>query len=92
MWDVYDWKILASQMQEWTLIDGELCTLVGRLRKTGYRHTLEAELRLTEARDDPGDFNFARFLPKFRRQGIVTIIQNFWGPRLLHSSTGNRGS
>ena len=84
MWNVYDWKIFASEMQKWALIDGGLCMLVGRLRETGYRHTLEVELRLKKAEDDPGDFDFARFLPEFRQKGIVTIIQTFRGPRLLH--------
>ena len=60
-------------MEGWTLIDKQLCGLVDRLRAAGYRHTLEAELRLTGIRDDPGKYYFTEFLPEFREKGLVTI-------------------
>ena len=73
-------------MEEWTLLDEELCGLVDRLRATGYRHILEAELRLTKIEDDPGAWDFTKFLPKFREKGAVTVVDAAHGDRLLHSS------
>ena len=44
---------------------------MNRLRATGYRRTLEVELRLmkfmkAEAEDDTGKYDFTMFLPEFR--------------------------
>ena len=57
----------------WDVIDKELCELVGRLSTTEYRHALEAEVRLTTIRGG-GGCDVAKFLPKFREKGAVTII------------------
>jgi len=73
--------------REWALFDEQLCQLMDRLRPTGYHHTLEAELRLTEIRRDFDQCDFTMFLPKFREKGIVTIVDAVDGNRLLHSST-----
>jgi len=82
--------IFARRMKEWFFIDEELCVLVDRLRTTGYRHTLEAELRLKKIKDDPGRWDFTKFLPEFRGKGIVTVVDAAHGDRLLHSSTHGR--
>lgn len=77
-------------MPKWDLIDEQLCGLADRLRSTGYRHTLEAELRLTRIIDPFRWYDFTTFLPKFREKGIVTVIYVYGGPYsdlLLHSST-----
>ena len=79
--------IFAQQMEEWAVIDEGLCELVDRLRAAGYRHTLEAELRLTGIGDDPGRWDFTMFLPEFREKGIVTVVDTAHGDRVLHSST-----
>ena len=84
-------KILAEQNGGWALIDKQLCGLVDRLRAAGHRHTLEAELRLMGVGDDPGSYDpgehdFAQFLPKLREKGVVTVIDTDHGDRLLHSS------
>ena len=77
----------ALRVNEWGLIDEQLCRLIDRLRSTGYRHTLEAELRLTKIRVDLEWYDFTTILPKFREKGIVTIVDTDHGDRLLHSST-----
>ena len=84
-------KILAEQKGDWALIDKQLCGLVDRLRAAGYCHTLEAKLRLMGIGDDPGRYDpgehdFAKFLPKFREKGVVTVVDTDHGDRLLHSS------
>ena len=76
-------------MDQWVEIDKELCGLVDRLRATGYRHTLEVELRHTEVGSDVGKHDFTKFLPKFRERGFVTVIDAVHGDRVLHSSAQN---
>lgn len=83
------WSTPAERTEARTLIDGQLCGLVDRLRAMGYRHTLEAELRLTANGDDPGKDGFTSFLPRFKEKGIVTITDAVNG-NLLHSSTHDR--
>ena len=77
----------AGQMEDWGLADKQLCELVDRLRATGHRHTLEVELRLTAVDDDPGDWDFTKFLSEFGEKGVVTIIDATADDRLLYSST-----
>ena len=79
------WDILAG-LGEWTLIDRQLCELVDRLRVAGYCYTLEVELRITKAGDDPAKYDFSKFLSKFREKGVVTVVDAFQGRRILHSS------
>ena len=74
------------------MIDKELCRLVDRLRATGYRHTLEVELRLTKIGHDVRKCVFTKFLPEFREKGIVTIVGGEHGDRVLHSSAQNHQS
>lgn len=83
---INDWEIFAQQTEAGVLVDEQLCGLVDRLRAMGYRHTLEAELRLIEIGDDPEMYDFTIFLPGFREKGVVTIIDVAHGERLLHSS------
>ena len=85
-----DWNIFARQPEGRAFVDEQLCGVVDRLRAMGYRHTLEAELRLTDIGGDPGKYDFTIFLPEFREKGIVTIIDAAHGDRLLHSSIHNR--
>ena len=87
---VHDWETFALRTEAWASIDKELCELVDRLGATGYRHTLEAELRLTGIKGDRGEYDFAKFLPEFREKGAVTIVDVTWrGDQLLHSSAHN---
>jgi hypothetical protein len=74
-------------MEAWTSIDKRLCELVDQLRETGYRHTLEVELRLMKIRGDPGKYDFTKFLPEFGEKGVVTIVHD---AQVIHSSTHNR--
>ena len=73
----------------WASVDEQLCGLVDQLRTTGYRHTLEAGLRFADAVDYHEEYNLTDLLPKFREKGIVTIVNESDGERLLHSSTHN---
>ena len=73
--------------EAWTLIDEQLCKLVGQLHGMGYRHTLEAELRFTKITHNPKNYDFTKFLTGFRENGVVNIIVN--GDR-LHSSAHDR--
>ena len=84
---IYTWTNFAKQTEAWGSIDEQLCMLVDRLRATGYNHTLEVEVRLTEMGHDHRVYDFTILLPKFRQKGIVTITRTFHGTRLLHSST-----
>ena len=81
-------------MPEWGFIDEQLCGLADRLRSKGYRHTLEASLRLTRITDPFERYDFTTFLPKFREKGIVTVIYVYagYGDRLLYSSTHSRSN
>ena len=77
-------------MEAWALIDEHLCRLVDRLRLMGYRHTLEAELRLKGTENYPGERTFSKFLPGFREEGTVTIKDAAHIDCTLYSSTHNR--
>ena len=87
---IHDRATFERRMENWGLIDNQLCGLVDRLRATGYCHTLEVELRLTGIYDDPGNYDFTKFLPGFGEKGVVTIIDATDGDRLLRSSARNR--
>lgn len=87
---IANWMLFAQRVEAWDGIDAELCRLVDRLRATGYRHTLEVELRLTKIGEDPGECDCTRFLPRFREKGVVTIVGGDHGNLVLHSSTKNR--
>ena len=76
-----------AQMEVWEWIEKPLCELVDRLYTTGYRHTLEVELRIMESGDDLWEYDFKMFLPDFRGRGIVTIIDAAHDNLVLHSST-----
>ena len=65
--------------------DDHLCELVDRLRRIGYRHTLEAKLLFELAEDDVSGIDFTAFLPRFREKGVVTIVDDA-RDRILHSS------
>ena len=80
--DRFTWKL-----GEWGPIDEQLCGVVDQLRSTGCNRTLEVELRLTKIGSDIGRYGFAKFLPEFRKKGVVTIIDAVHGDRVVHSST-----
>jgi len=82
---VYEWNTLDQQMEEWNGIDEQLCELVARLGRMGHRHTLEVELRFTEAMVGPG-CDFTSLLPKFRKTGVVNIIN----PDIIYSDSDLR--
>ena len=82
----YSWTSFAQQTEGWASIDKALCGLVDRLSTEGYRHTLEAQLRLRGIRYD-GKHDFTKFLPEFREKGVVTVIDaSYTVDRLIHSS------
>ena len=78
----YNWGIQPS-------IDRQLCELVDRLRVMGHRHTLEVEFRMMADGDGHGDCEFSKLLSEFRERGVVTIIDEGNGDRLLYSSACN---
>ena len=82
--------MFSPEMEDWTLIDEQLCRLVGRLRTTGYHHTLEVKLRLTNAEEFPVKRGFTKLLPVFRKKGVVIITDAAYESRVLHSSNHNR--
>ena len=63
-----------------------------RLLTTGYRHTLEAELRIKNIAGYPGlkHANFTNVLPEFKEKGVVTFIDTDRGDQVLYSSAHNR--
>lgn len=81
-----DWGVFTRLTREWVLIDEQLCGLVDRLCVTGYRHTLEVELRFTDIWGDFGEYDFTKVLPEFREKGVVTIIDTAQNDRVLHRS------
>jgi len=84
-------RLFVQRMEEWTLIDSQLCELVTRLGMAGHRHTLEVELRLVKIWGYAREYEFTKFLPRFREKGVVTITHAAHGAdRVLHSSTYNR--
>jgi len=86
---MYYSSIPSQHVPAWASIDKQLCELVTRLGAAGYRHTLEVEVRLTELNDDRRRYKFTEFLPEFRENGVVTIIDAACD-LVLHSSTGSR--
>lgn len=70
----YDWRTFTQRIEAWASIDKELCTVVDRLGAMGYRHTLEAELRLVRIEGDHGECDFTELLPEFGEKGVVTIV------------------
>ena len=74
------------EVEMWSSIDEQLFTLVDRLRTTGYRHTLEAELRLMDIGGGPGEHDFAKILPRFREKGVVIVIDVDNGDCVHHST------
>ena len=78
--------LIGWRRNEWAFIDEELCRLVNWLRATGYRRTLEVELQVAEVQDDPGQYGFTKLLPKFKEEGVVTVLDAAHGDRLLYSS------
>ena len=68
-----DRKIFPQRVEEWALVDKQLCRLLDRLHATGYCRTLEVELRLMGIEGDPEDYDLTTFLPEFREKGAVTI-------------------
>ena len=83
VWNPYGKRHFARELGGWGFIDREMCGLVDRLRATGYRHTLEAEIQVTMGGCYFGRKDFTKCLPKFREKG-VTIITT--GDLVLHSS------
>ena len=77
----------TRKLEDWDPIDEQLCGVVDRLNLTGFNHTLEVELRLTKIGKDIGTYLFDKFLPEFRKKGIVTITDAVHGDLVLHSST-----
>jgi hypothetical protein len=70
---VRNWDIILQDKDVQDSVDEQLCGLVARLYRAGYRHTLEVEYQLTEVQE-LYQRNLAEFLPKFRDQGFVTIV------------------
>ena len=88
-WRLHDRKGFTEQKWLWGPIDEQLCGLVDRLNVMGYHHTLEAEVRLTAIDGDYEEYDFTKFLPKFREKGVVTVIDAA-RDRIFHSSPRNR--
>ena len=57
------------KVEDWALADKQSREPVNRLHVIGYRHTLEAEVRLTEIRDVFGRYNFTKVFPEFTVRG-----------------------
>ena len=81
---IFATKVFHWETRPW--IDRQLCELVDRLRVTGYRHSLEVELRRTAVGDDQGEWDPTKLLPEFRERGVVTVVDAANGDRLLYSS------
>lgn len=86
VWYAHNRRTFAQGMERWALVDKGLCELVDRLRLRGYHRTLAVELQLMTVGDDPGKYDFTKFLPEFREKGIAVIVDTAHGDRVLHSS------
>jgi len=62
----------------WGGSDKMICGLVGRLRMSGYKDTLEVEFR-AEFVDLGEKVNHEEFLPKFKERGRVRIVETSSG-------------
>lgn len=75
--DHISWDFLSKCC--WRMFDDLICELVDRLQMTGYKHTLEVELRaeFVEMCRDPEEI-----MPKFKRKGRVRVTEipsgRFW--------------
>lgn len=58
----------------WRPFDNTLCGLVDRLQSSGYKHTLEVELR-ADIVNIRGEVTHEKFLPKFKKKGRVRIVE-----------------
>ena len=76
LWNVEDRRHLIPEMRAWVSTDEQLCGLVDRLHATGYRHTLEVELRLAGIGSGAEKDYYAEFLPEFREKGAVIITDD----------------
>jgi len=73
-------------MESRALLDQQLCRLVDRLCAMEYRFTLEVEFRLTNIRDDPGEYDITQFLPEFSEKGIVIVVDGDDCDRVRYST------
>jgi hypothetical protein len=64
--------IFMLEEEAWTWADELLCELVARLGRMGHSHTLEVEFR----GDVPHHCDLTKFLPVFKRNGVVTITDS----------------
>ena len=71
---IHEWNVFTGKMEIHTPIDQQLCELVAQLGRSGYRHTLEVELRLAGTMFGLTDHDFTTLLPEFRKTGVVNII------------------
>lgn len=51
-----------------------ICGLVDRLKRSGYKHTLEVEFRANVVHMS-NEARHKKFLPKFKEQGRVRIVE-----------------
>lgn len=80
------WAVIEIRMEDWALVDKQLCGLVDRLRAMGYRRTLEVELQFVEIGGDPWEYDFTMIFSEFREKGVVIIVDTNDGDRVLYSS------
>lgn len=62
----------------WIDFDDMICGLVDRLQSSGYKNTLEVELRGDKV-STGGEVSHGEFLPKFKKKGRVRIVRNVSG-------------
>jgi len=68
-----EWDFL-SRDRCWVSLDDIICGLVDRLRMSGYKHTLEVELR-AQFVDPDGEGDYDGFLQKFKEKGRGKIVE-----------------
>lgn len=75
VFSVFSSKFLQGT-ELWTWVDGQLCELVTRLDRAGYRHTLEVEFQLHEGGDHIRKDDLTKLFPEFRDKfkGVVNVV------------------
>ena len=80
---IFDSKYFIGDSQSsdpcWRRLDDTLCELVDRLRKSGYKHTLEVEFQAEIVELDEDECLEDEFLSKFRERGRVNVIDSTTG-------------
>jgi len=82
----FQWMSDPTFLRYYETIDDNLYQLIRRLRGSGYKHRLEVAFRVGRKKNaDHWEMDFKEFLPKFREQGRVMVVERP-GERVIYCS------